>query len=827
MDINCFSPSRRRFLTGVLATSTLGLITPGLLTRKLWAAENSSAGWIQSGSHFGAFEAMVVNGEWTETRAFKHDKYPCDMLSGLKDIVYNPARVRYPMVRLDWLRKGHDSDRSQRGDNRFVRVTWEKALDLWYQELERVQKTYGSSGLFTGLADWQMVGKLHKAGSVLDRALSLHGGYVTTVGDYSAAAAQVILPHVIGSLEVYEQQTSLPLVIENTNTIVLWGCDPIKNLQIEYLVPDHQAFDYWAQIKQRVAEGKMRVISVDPVINKSQNYLACEQLALNPQTDLPLMLAIAHTLHQENLYDKSFVKDYSVGFDTFLPYLLGTHDKQPKDAEWAAKICGIDANSIRDFARLLAKGRTQFMGGWCVQRMHHGEQYPWMLVVLATMLGQIGLPGGGVGFGWHYNGGGTVTSKGPVLSGFGSLSNAPAPIHPVDFRGASPHVPLSRFIDCLLSPGKTMAFNGETLTLPDIKMGIFTASNPYHAQQDRNKMIEAWKKFETVVVLDHQWTASCRFADIVLPVTTRYERDDIEQYGTHSNKGLMAIRQVVKPQFEARDDIAIFTDLCKRFGRDEVYTEKLTTAQWIKRIYEDGRKQAQQQNIAMPDFDTFWQGEGYFEYPAGTPWVRHGDFRDSPDLNPLGTPSGLIEIYSKTIAGFQYSDCPGHPVWIEPFERSQGGKGSDKYPLHLQSCHPDKRLHSQLCSSTSLRETYTVNGREPIYMSAADASARKLDNGDIVRVYNDRGQVLAGVVISKDYPAGVMRIQEGAWYSPLEGGKAGTLCTYGDPNVLSADIGTSQLAQGPSAHSALVQVERFTGAVPAPSGFSGPEIVSA
>ena len=90
-----------------------------------------------------------------------------------------------------------------------------------------------------------------------------------------------------------------------------------------------------------------------------------------------------------------------------------------KNAEWAAEICGLTAEQIRDFARLLVKGRTQFMGGWCVQRMHHGEQYPWMLVVLASMVGQIGLPGGGVGFGWHYNGGGTVTSTGPVLSGAG------------------------------------------------------------------------------------------------------------------------------------------------------------------------------------------------------------------------------------------------------------------------------------------------------------------------------------------------------------------------------------------------------------------------
>jgi trimethylamine-N-oxide reductase (cytochrome c) len=109
-------------------------------------------------------------------------------------------------------------------------------------------------------------------------------------------------------------------------------------------------------------------------------------------------------------------------------------------------------------------------------------------------------------------------------------------------------------------------------------------ATPFHAQQDRNRMIEAWKKLETVVVLDHQWTASCRFADIVLPVTTRYERNDIEQFGTHSNKGLMAIRQVVKPQFEARHDFDVFTALCQRFGRDEVYREKRNEMQWIKAI---------------------------------------------------------------------------------------------------------------------------------------------------------------------------------------------------------------------------------------------------
>lgn len=171
-------------------------------------------------------------------------------------------------------------------------------------------------------------------------------------------------------------------------------------------------------------------------------------------------------------------------------------------------------------------------------------------------------------------------------------------------------------------------------------------------------MIEAWKKLETVVVLDHQWTASCRFADIVLPVTTRFERNDIEQFGTHSNKGLMALHQVVKPQYEARHDFDVFAGLCKRFDKESVYRENRDEMQWVQALYDEGVKMGASLGVTLPDFDTFWKGEGYVEYPAGQPWVRHGEFRDQPDLNPLGTPSGLIEIYSKTIAGFQYDDCP-------------------------------------------------------------------------------------------------------------------------------------------------------------------------
>ena len=222
----------------------------------------------------------------------------------------------------------------------------------------------------------------------------------------------------------------------------------------------------------------------------------------------------------------------------------------------------------------------------------------------------------------------------------------------------------------------------------------------------------------------------------------------------------------------------------------------------------------------MPPFVEFWK-KGYVFFPEGKPWVRHADFREDAEVNALGTPSGFIEIFSRKIDRYGYADCKGHPVWMEKTERSHGGPGSDRYPLWLQSVHPDKRLHSQLCESEPLRQTYAVQGREPVFLSPEDAATRGIKHGDLVRVFNDRGQLLAGANVSSNFPRGVVRIQEGAWYGPT-GPEIGALDTYGDPNTLTLDIGTSRLAQATSANTCLVQIEKFVGSAPRVTSFGGP-----
>ena len=190
-----------------------------------------------------------------------------------------------------------------------------------------------------------------------------------------------------------------------------------------------------------------------------------------------------------------------------------------------------------------------------------------------------------------------------------------------------------------------------------------------------------------------------------------------------------------------------------------------------------------------------------------------------PAAHRVPTPSGKIELFSERIASFGYADCPGHPAWFEPTEWL--GAANPRYPLHLISSQPATKLHSQYDHGIVSRER-KIRGREPIRLHPEDAAARGLAAGDIVRVFNDRGQCLAGVRIEPGLKRGVVQMSTGAWYDPLVPGEIGTLDKHGNPNVLTLDKGTSLLAQGASAHTCLVEVERFEGELPPITAFDPP-----
>ncbi|EPV2528720.1 trimethylamine-N-oxide reductase TorA [Vibrio alginolyticus] len=813
--------TRRSFLKGVATTSAASVIGPSLLASASANAVETTGTWKVTGSHWGAFRAHIYAGKVQEIKPLELDKNPTEMLNGIKGIIYSPSRVRYPMVRLDWLKK-HKYSADTRGNNRFIRVTWDEALDLFYRELERIQKDYGPWALHAGQTGWNQTGSFNNCTAHMQRAVGMHGNFITKVGDYSTGAGQTIMPYVLGSTEVYAQGTSWSEILENSDNIVLWANDPVKNLQVGWNCETHESFKYLAQLKEKVAKGEINVLSVDPVKNKTQRYLENDHLYINPLTDVAFMLAVAHVLYNENLYDKKFIDTYCLGFEEFIQYVQGkTKDKVEKTPEWAAAICGVKADKIREFARMLVSGRTQILMGWCIQRQEHGEQPYWAAAVVAAMVGQIGLPGGGISYGHHYS------SIGVPSTGFAGPGGFPRNLDQGmkpkwdnnDFNGYSRTIPVARWIDCLLEPGKEINYNGGKVKLPDFKMMVISGCNPWHHHQDRNRMKKAFRKLQTVVTIEFAWTATCRFSDIVLPACTQWERNDIDVYGSYSNKGLIAMHRLVDPLFQSKPDFQIMSELTQRFGRREEYTRGMSEMEWIESLYNDCKK-ANEGKFEMPEFNEFWE-KSVLDFGEGKPWVRHADFRKDPELNPLGTPSGFIEITSRKIGRYGYEHCQEHPMWFEKSERSHGGPGSDKYPFWLQSCHPDKRLHSQMCESEEFRATYAVQGREPVYINPADAKAKGIKDGDLVRVFNGRGQLLAGAVLTDSYPRGVIRIEEGAWYGPLNE-KEGAICTYGDPNTLTQDIGSSELAQATSANTCIVDFEKFTGKVPPVTSFGGP-----
>ncbi len=812
------SPSRRQVLEGAVATGLFAAFGSGLLAKG--ALAQSTPTELVSASHWGAFKATTDGKRVTKVVAHEKDLFPSRCLPGVTDVMYSPSRIKYPMVRASYLKDGIKADRSKRGAEEFVRVSWDKAIELVAKEVERVQSAHGGQAIYAGSYGWKSTGKLHNARSLLQRYMNVLGkGFVSHTGDYSTGASQVIMPHVVGRLEVYEQQTAWPVVVANSQIVVIWGADPINTNQIGWLVPEHGGYEGMKALKE---SGK-KVIVIDPVRTETVDYFNAQWVPVRPQTDVAVMLGMAHTIFTEKLHDEKFLKDYTVGFEQFLPYLMGEKDKTPKTAEWAEKISEVPADLIKELARTFAKNRTMLMSGWSMQRQHHGEQPHWMLVTLACMLGQIGLPGGGFGLSYHYSNGGTPQTDCPALSGI--TSGAKAGATPWLETAGSAAIPLARVVEMLESPGKVIDFNGKRITYPDVKLAYWVGGNPFAHHQDRNRMIKAWQKLDTFIVHDFQWTPTARMADIVLPATTSFERDDIEQVGDYSLRGIVAMKKLVEPMFEAKSDYDIFRLLSAAAGKEKDFTEgKTSDLDWVRSFYEAAAKLGQTKKVAMPSFDDFWKS-GYLDFPAseaGKKFVRFGEFREDPVFNAVGTPSGKIEIYSKNIEKMAYDDCPAHPTWMEPLEWL-GGEKAKTYPMHVVTKHPRYRLHSQLCG-TVLRKEYAVKDRAPLWINPKDAAERNIKDGDIVRVFNDRGQILAGAIVTDKVRPSCVICEEGNWYDPADPAKPGSICKFGDPNVLTPDIGTSKLAQGNCGHTVIAQVEKYKGDAPAVTVFTEPKI---
>jgi biotin/methionine sulfoxide reductase len=593
---------------------------------------------------------------------------------------------------------------------------------------------------------------------------------------------------------------------KHTQLFVAFGGVPLRNTQVNS--GGASQHEVRPSLKKLAAAG-VQFVCVSPVRSDFDGADAVEWIPIRPNSDTAFMLAVAHTLIAENLHDRNFLQSHCVGFERFLPYVMGETDGQPKSPGWAASICDVPAETIVQLARRLAANRTLLAVSWSLQRGDHGEQPFWLTITLAAMLGQIGLPGGGFGLGY-----GSVNAEGTDASSFSG------PVLPQGTNGVKTPIPVARISDMLLNPGGTYDFDGQPRTYPDIHLIYWCGGNPFHHHQDLNRMLQAWRKPDTIIFHEQFWTPAAKHADVVLPATTMLEREDIGSAGR--DRYMIAMKKAAQAPGEALDDYAIFAGISERLGSHRSYTENRDTMQWLRYLYEASRERADRYDIELPGFDDFWV-RGFFEVPKPAhPKIMLAGFREDPQKRRLSTPSGRLEIFSERIASFGYNDCPGHPVWIAPAEWL--GEGATRYPLHLISSQPSTKLHSQYDHGIVSRAN-KIEGREPIGMHPDDAAARGLGAGDIVRVFNERGQCLGGVRLDAGLKRGVVQMSTGAWYDPLVPGEIGTLDKHGNPNVLTLDKGTSKLTQGASAHTCLVQVERFEGELPPITAYDPPAFV--
>jgi biotin/methionine sulfoxide reductase len=764
---------------------------------------------IPHSSHWGAF-SVAVGDDGVRVLPHPGDPDPSRLLGNIPAALDHRARIAAPMIRRGWLERGPGADRN-RGRQDFVQLSWTEALDLAAAELRRIYAEHGGRSVFGGSYGWASAGRFHHTQGQLHRFLNVLGGYVRSVNSYSAAAASVVLPHVLGPMEsTGRENISWQELATTTEVVLAFGGLPLKNTNVSGGgTSQHVARDHLLAAHRRGASFHL----ISPLRDDLPSAIEAHWHPIRPGTDVALMLGIAHTLMSEQLHDTEFLDRFCVGYKEFEQYLSGRSDGQPKDAAWAAAICELPAERIRALARVAAGRRTLVTCAQSLQRAEHGEQPIWMGVVLAAMLGQIGLPGGGFVYAM-----GSIANVGkPALA-------VPLPTLSQGMNAVQDLIPVARIADMLLQPGQVYDFNGRRLTYPDIRLVYWAGGNPFHHHQDINRLREAFTRPDTVIVHESAWTATARHADIVFPATVTLERSDI---GASANDPLMvAMHPVARPYGQARDDYSILSGLAARLGLEERFTEGRSVDAWLRHLYETTRAALAKQGYDPPDFDAFW-AEGELTLPT-LPWdggiVRA--FRHDPDRRKLPTPTGKVEIVSTTIAAFGYDDCPAHPTWLPPVEGA-GSRIMEQYSLHLVANQPATRLHSQLdFGATSLASK--INGREPVRISPSDAAARGIAEGDIVRLFNHRGACLAGAVISDAVRPGVLQIATGAWYDPLDPNADRTLCVHGNPNVLTRDVGTSKLAQACTGQLTVVEVERFEAELPPirafdPPGCRGPQ----
>ncbi|MFQ5827110.1 MAG: molybdopterin-dependent oxidoreductase, partial [Dehalococcoidia bacterium] len=554
--------------------------------------------------------------------------------------VYVPDRLLYPMKRV-----------GERGEGRFQRIPWDEALDTVARELLRVRDTYGPAACyFYGAAGSLAI--FHGQRRAFTRLFNMFGGYTGRWGIASYEGLTFACRYTYGTMTTGNSREDLL----NSRLIILWGINPADTRF-------RTGTSYWL-IKAR--EKGIRIVCVDPRYTEAAATLAQQWLPIRPGTDAAVLIAMSYVIIEENLQDQHFLDAYTIGFEKFRDYVLGVEDGIPKTPAWAESISGMSAMAIADLAREYATTKpAALLVAWSPGRTAFGEQFHRAAMALASMTGNIGVPGGNAA---GYDG-----------LPYGTLSQTmPLGENPMGRQTAYPGKELNRYSRADgngLAVHVTKTFEaileGRRAGYPsDTKLLYVMAGNPLNQLPNTNKSVAALKKLESIIVHEQFLTPTARFADILLPVNTHLEKSDIVTPFL-TGPYYIFMNQVIPSQGESKSDWDIACELAPRLGIHN-FAERSEDG-WLRYLVEN--------NSVLPDYQNFRQNPVH-KLTLAQPHVAFKDQIDDPEAHPFPTPSGKIEIYSRRIADMKNPQLPPIPKYIEAWE-SPRDPLAQKYPLQL------------------------------------------------------------------------------------------------------------------------------------------------
>ncbi len=771
--------------------------------------------------------------DWPQSRG-------CIRGRSVQQQVFGADRLKYPMKRKHWepLTGG---DKSLRGCDEWVRIGWDEALDAIANELKNAKEKYGNRSIMY-LNEMNLEGYL---GGVLSK----FGGYVDTTACQSDGVYQYPTTAMLG-MGYADLNDRYDIV--NSDYFIMWGHNA-----------SWCAFGNPSFYVKRFKNAGVKFVVVGPDYNATAGFVDAEWIPCRPGADTALLLGIAHTLitRDENgsLIDWDFLNRCTVGFDAdhmpkdaktdenFIGYVMGEYDGVEKTAEWASEICGTPVEKIHRLAEILGrKNNCYISSAGAPARAKGAENYPQALLTISCMGGHIGKAGNASGLDHNYstfNRGANLVTLG--MGGYAhTMTNAENPVDDI--------VPYTEMWDAVLTgkyhrAGTTF---GECVPAEerdiDIHVVIGEMKNVLQTQSNTNRGIEALRSVDFVCEQAYYMKTGARYADIVLPVATRWEYNTFTFYDmAHDKENVFAHRNIVDLLFESKTDWQIAEELSTRLGFKWSEICPLTDQQmwWNSMVgavgmEEDGTMKPLF-SITQEDIDAYGvEGEPQEGRTPLKQFLADGVYRvkrsegdsyghigykafvDDPEGNPLATTSGKFEIYCQAKSDFfdmmkngieQYVDVSPLPKFIDQHEgyidsfADWENKVKGSYPFQMTHIHYLRRAHSDMDNLPWLRESMS----NPVFINKEDAEAKGISDGDIIIVRNDNGSFVRPASVTRTVMPGVIIVPHGA-RATID--KETGIDKSGADNILTSSCKeTSPLASG--WNSTLVDYEKYTGSI--------------